>query len=43
MRMIIIMRMTIILLCALVLTGTVTGCGKRGDPMRPSEVTEPQS
>ena len=37
------MRMTILLLCALVLTGTVTACGKRGDPYRPSEVTEPQS
>jgi len=37
------MRMTILLLCALVFTGTVTGCGKRGDPLRPSEVTEQQS
>ena len=34
------MRMTIILLCALVLTGTLTACGKRGNPARPSEVTE---
>ena len=37
------MRLTIFLLCALILTGTLTACGKRGDPLRPSEVTEQQS
>ena len=37
------MRIPILLLCALVLTGALTACGKRGDPLRPSEVTEQQS
>ena len=34
------MRIFIILLSGLVIAGTLTACGKKGDPARPSEVTE---
>ena len=34
------MRIFIILLSGLLIAGTLTACGKKGDPARPSEVTE---
>ena len=34
------MRIFIILLSGLLITGTLTACGKKGNPVRPSEVTE---
>ena len=36
------MRIFIILLSGLLITSTVAACGKKGNPVRPSEVTEPQ-
>ncbi len=34
------MRIFITLLASLLITGTLTACGKKGNPARPSEVTE---
>ena len=34
------MRIYIILLSGLLIAGTLTACGKKGNPVRPSEVTE---
>ena len=34
------MRIFIILLSGLLIAGTLTACGKKGNPVRPSEVTE---
>ena len=34
------MRIFIVLLSGLLLAGTLTACGKKGNPVRPSEVTE---
>ena len=34
------MRILIILLSNLLIMSTLTACGKKGDPVRPSEVTE---
>ena len=34
------MRIFIILLSGLLIAGTLTACGKKGEPARPSEVTE---
>ena len=34
------MRSLIILLSGLLIAGTLTACGKKGNPVRPSEVTE---
>tara|TARA_B100000963_G_scaffold285437_1_gene254356 strand:- start:134 stop:256 length:123 start_codon:yes stop_codon:yes gene_type:complete len=34
------MRNFIILLSGLLIAGTLTACGKKGNPARPSEVTE---
>ena len=34
------MRTFIIFLSGLLIAGTLTGCGKKGNPARPSEVTE---
>lgn len=34
------MRIIIILLSSLLIAGSLTACGKKGDPARPSEVTE---
>lgn len=34
------MRNFIILLSGLLIAGTLTACGKKGNPVRPSEVTE---
>ena len=34
------MRIFIILLSGFLIAGTLTACGKKGDPVRPSEVTE---
>ena len=34
------MRSLIILLSGLLIAGTLTACGKKGNPARPSEVTE---
>ena len=34
------MRIFIILLSGLLIAGTLTACGKKGNPARPSEVTE---
>jgi len=34
------MRIFITLLTGLLILGTLTVCGKKGDPTRPSEVTE---
>ncbi len=34
------MRIFIILLSGLLITGTLTACGKKNNPARPSEVTE---
>ena len=34
------MRIFISLLSGLLIAGTLTACGKKGDPARPSEVTE---
>ena len=34
------MRIFIILLSSLLIAGTLTACGKKGNPVRPSEVTE---
>ena len=34
------MRIFIILLSGLLIAGALTTCGKKGNPVRPSEVTE---
>ena len=34
------MRIFIILLSGLLIAGTLTACGKKGNPARPSKVTE---
>ena len=34
------MHIFIILLAGLLIAGTLTACGKKGNPARPSEVTE---
>ena len=34
------MRNLIILLSGLLIAGALTACGKKGNPVRPSEVTE---
>ena len=34
------MRIFIILLSGLLIAGTLKACGKKGNPVRPSEVTE---
>ncbi len=34
------MRIFIILLSGLLIAGTLTACGKKGNPARPSEATE---
>ena len=34
------MRIFIILLSGLLIAGTLTACGKKGNPARPSEVTK---
>jgi predicted small lipoprotein YifL len=34
------MRIIIILLSSLLIAESLTACGKKGDPARPSEVTE---
>ena len=34
------MRIFIILLSGLLIAGTLTACGKKGNPVRPSEVTK---
>ena len=34
------MRILIILLSCLLIAGTLTACGKKGNPVRPSEVTK---
>ena len=34
------MRSLIILLSGLLIAGALTACGKKGNPVRPSEVTE---
>ena len=34
------MRIFIVLLSGLLLAGTLTACGKKGNPVRQSEVTE---
>ena len=34
------MRIFIILLSGLLIAGALTACGKKGNPVRPSEVTE---
>ena len=34
------MRIFIILLSCLLIADTLTACGKKGNPVRPSEVTE---
>ena len=34
------MRILIILLSGLLIASTLTACGKKGNPARPSEVTE---
>ena len=30
-------------LCVLIIVGTLTACGKRGDPFRPSEIAKEQT
>ena len=34
------MRIFIILLSSLLIAGSLSACGKKGNPVRPSEVTE---
>ena len=34
------MRIFIFILSGLLIAGTLTACGKKGNPVRPSEVTE---
>ena len=34
------MRIFIFILSGLLIAGTLTACGKKGNPMRPSEITK---